>query len=68
MQVTVCDMGTTNVKALDLLGCTADQPHFNHEGNRIISIFDPPHLLKCTRNMFFKLRFLSYILNVVIQN
>ena len=48
---TVCDMGTTNVKALKDLGCTVKNPFFSFQGRKIFSIFDAPHLLKCIRNL-----------------
>lgn len=53
---TICDMGTNNVSALEALGATYDNPFFSHNGRLIYRFFDPPHLLKCTRNLFFKHR------------
>ena len=47
---TVCDMGSSNVKALNDLGCTTS----DFLGNRIIALFDVPHLLKSVRNNFIK--------------
>lgn len=51
---TVCDMGTSNVSMLKRMGCTEDNPSFLYQGHQIFSIFDVPHLLKCTRNLFQK--------------
>ena len=51
---TVCDMGGNNVRTLRELGSTVDRPVFLHNGVEIATIFDPPHLLKCTRNLFKK--------------
>jgi len=51
---TVCDQGTTNQKALRLLTEeNTDNPtsyHFMVNKAPIVTIFDVPHLLKCTRN------------------
>jgi hypothetical protein len=51
---TVCDMGTNNVKAMKLLGSTRGEPFFQFQNQAIATIYDPPHLLKCTRNLFQK--------------
>nr|CAD7599408.1 unnamed protein product [Timema genevievae] len=47
-------MGANNVHALKLLGATKTNPYFELEGQRIITLYDPPHLLKWTRNMLYK--------------
>jgi hypothetical protein len=51
---TVCDMGNNNVKAMKLLGSTTSEPFFQFQNQAIATIYDPPHLLKCTRNLFHK--------------
>jgi predicted RNA binding protein with dsRBD fold (UPF0201 family) len=51
---TVCDMGTNIVKAMKLLGSTVGEPFFQFQNQAIATIYDPPHLLKCTRNLFHK--------------
>jgi hypothetical protein len=51
---TVCDMGTNSVKALKLLGATRRKPFFMFQNQAIATIYDPPHLLKCTHNLFLK--------------
>jgi len=49
---TVCNMGANNVKALKLLGVSAKQPFFTFKSQEIAAVFDPPHLLKYTRDLF----------------
>lgn len=51
---TVSDMAGVNVKALEQLGSTVNAPYFTFEGREIITLPDPPHLLKCFRNLFMK--------------
>ncbi|KAG8237025.1 hypothetical protein J437_LFUL016838 [Ladona fulva] len=51
---TVCDMGSNNVKALKLLGTTYTNPWLDYGGQTVVTIFDPPHLLKCFRNLLLK--------------
>lgn len=51
---TVCDMSTVNMKVLKNLGVTSREPYFIHCGQEIVAILDPPHLLKCTRNLLLK--------------
>ena len=46
--------GTNNVKAIKLLGSTRSEPFFQFQDQAIATIHDPPHLLKCTRNLFLK--------------
>ena len=53
----VTDMGTNNVKTMKLLGSPAGQPFFQFQNQAIATIYDPPHLLKCTRNLFLYLYF-----------
>ena len=51
---TVCDTGTNNVKAMKLLGSPGGEPFFQFQNQAIATAYDPPHLLKCTRNLFRK--------------
>jgi hypothetical protein len=51
---TVCDMGASNVKPLKLLGASKRKPLFRFHDQDIATVYDPPHLLKCTRNLFLK--------------
>lgn len=54
MVATVCDLSTVNVKVLKTLGATTTDPYFMQCGKEIVTILDPPHLLKCTRNLLIK--------------
>lgn len=51
---TVCDLCTVNLKVLRTMGATTRDPFFSFDGHEIVAILDPPHLLKCTRNLFMK--------------
>jgi len=51
---TVCDMGANNVRALQDMGATRWKPFFEFQNQEIVTVYDPPHLLKCTRNLFRK--------------
>lgn len=60
---TICDMGTTNVKALKSMGSSTECPYF--EGKDIFTLFDPPHLLKYIAALFRKH---NVILSVNVKN
>jgi hypothetical protein len=47
-------MGANNVKALQMMGATRRKPFFEFQNQEIVTVYDPPHLLKCTRNLFRK--------------
>ena len=49
---TVYDMGNNSVKAMKLLGSTTGEPFFQFQNQAIAAIYDPPHLLRCTHNLF----------------
>ena len=56
---TVCDQGPTNRAAINQLTkekAVLDKPgpYFIVNGDKIFTLFDPPHLLKSTRNAFLK--------------
>ena len=51
---TFCDMNANNVKALQLLGATRQKPFFKFQNQEIVTMYDLPHLLKCTRKRFCK--------------
>ncbi|CAI6351626.1 unnamed protein product [Macrosiphum euphorbiae] len=53
----VTDQGSNFLSFSKINGVSPDEPYFVVEGEKIIYIFDPPHLLKSTRNMFFKHNF-----------
>lgn len=55
----ISDLGSNFKKFADQLGITSKKPYFNASGKEIIFMFDPPHLLKATRNNFFNYRFES---------
>jgi len=64
---TVCDMGANNVKALKQLGVSEKTPFFRFRDQEIAAVFDPPHLLKCTCNLFFKHEVMNVGLGVVVN-
>ena len=64
---TICDMGASNVRALKLLGVSEKTPFFRFRDQEIAAVFDPPHLLKCTRNLFFKYDVMNVGLGVVVN-
>ena len=47
-------MGGVNRRSLKLLGASKEAPYFMFQGKEVVTIFDPPHLLKCFRNLFLK--------------
>jgi hypothetical protein len=51
---TVCDMSAISVEALKQLGVSEMTLFFRFQNRVIEAIFDPPHLLKCTQNLFLK--------------
>ena len=50
---TACDMGA---KALKQLGVSEKTPFFRFLHQEIAAAFDPPHLLKCTHNLFLNMK------------
>jgi hypothetical protein len=50
----VSGMGANNVKALKLLGASEIEAFFKFHNKEIGTVFDPPPLLKFTRNLFHK--------------
>lgn len=51
---TVCDMGVSNVKCMKQLGVTVETPFFMFQSKKVYTLYDPPHLLKCTFSLFRK--------------
>jgi hypothetical protein len=47
-------MGANNVKALKLMGDTKRKPSLKIHNQEIVAVYDPPHLQKCTWNLFMK--------------
>ena len=65
---TVCDMGANNIKALKkVLHVSEERPFFRFGDQEIAAVFDPPHLLKCTRNLFLKHEVMNVGLVVVVN-
>lgn len=54
----ISDMGSNNVAMSALLNITPENPYFFVDDMKIVYIFDPPHLLKATRNNLLKYKFL----------
>ncbi|KAJ2948553.1 hypothetical protein O0L34_g7808 [Tuta absoluta] len=54
ISATVCDMDGVNRRALGILGATVKKPIIEIDDHKVVSLFDPPHLLKCFRNLFLK--------------
>jgi hypothetical protein len=50
----ICDMGANSVKSLKLLGATRWKPFFKLQNQGTVTVYDPPHLLKCTKNVFLR--------------
>lgn len=67
ISATVCDMDGVNRRALTILGASKSQPYFKIENNEVVAIFDPPHLLKCFRNLFLKYN-IKCITNITSDN
>jgi hypothetical protein len=51
---TICDQGSTNRKAISDLIKSSNEPFFSVNGQKIYALYDPPHLLKNTRNALYK--------------
>lgn len=52
--LTTCDQNSTNINALQALGATQQSPFINILNRRVVCTFDPPHILKCIRNLLLK--------------
>ncbi|XP_065342026.1 uncharacterized protein LOC135940864 [Cloeon dipterum] len=52
--ITVCDQSSPNVKDLRDLGVSEHNPVIKIDSREIITSFDPPHILKCLRNLFLQ--------------
>jgi len=51
---TVRNMVANNIKALKHLGVSEKLPFFRFYDKKIEATFGPPHLRKCTHNLFLK--------------
>jgi len=59
VRVMISDLGSNFKNFVDTRHITPETPYFNVSGKEIVFMFDPPHLLKATRNNFFNYRFKS---------
>ena len=50
IKAVICDQGPNNRKAMEGLGITEDRPYFLHNNSKVYVVYDPPHLVKNTRN------------------
>jgi hypothetical protein len=48
---TICHMGANNVSALQMLGATRRKAFFEFRNQEIVTVYDTPRLLKCTRKL-----------------
>ncbi len=55
----ISDLGSNFKRFADQQSITPQTPYFNVGDKEIVYMFDPPHLLKATRNNFFNYRFKS---------
>lgn len=46
----ICDQGSSNRKCYKMLGMSIHRPFFEYDDQKIIGIYDPPHLIKSVRN------------------
>jgi len=53
----ITDMGSNFVGFSNNFQVSPFRPYFEVNNKKIVYIFDPPHLLKATRNMFFQHKF-----------
>lgn len=54
VKVVTTDQGSNFVSFASKMHVSKERPYFYVNGQKIFYIFDPPHLLKSTRNNFFK--------------
>lgn len=54
VRVVICDQGATNQQMFRFFGVSADKPFVEVDGNRVVFMFDSPHLLKNVRNNLLK--------------
>jgi len=53
----ITDQGSNFIRFSNANNVSPKEPFFEVDGQQIIYMFDPPHLLKSTRNIFFKYLF-----------
>ena len=54
VKILICDQGSNNQSMIKKLGVTVDSPYTLVAGNRILVMYDPPHLIKSVRNNLHK--------------
>lgn len=54
----ISDMGSNFIGLSNKLQVSPERPYFEVNNHKIVYIFDPPHLLKATRNMFYQHNFM----------
>ena len=57
VKIVICDQGTNNMAVLPKLGVSERNPFFMHEGQKVLVMMDPPHLIKSVRNNLKKYDF-----------
>lgn len=58
VRLVISDQGSNFVKLTKVLGVSIETPYFLVDSSKVFYMFDVPHLLKNTRNNFFKYHFL----------
>lgn len=53
----ISDVGSNFIGLSNSLKVNPERPFFEVDNNKIVYIFDPLHLLKATRNMFYQHNF-----------
>lgn len=56
----ITDMETKFTKFSNDVSVSPSRPFFEVDNQKIVCIFDPPHFLKVTKNMFFQHKFIIY--------
>ncbi|KAJ8870774.1 hypothetical protein PR048_027073 [Dryococelus australis] len=51
---TVCRAGSGNAQLLKLVGASESRPYFHFEKQKIVTLYDVPHLLRYLRNILLK--------------
>ncbi|XP_064472606.1 uncharacterized protein LOC135387239 [Ornithodoros turicata] len=54
VKVVVCDQGASNIALSRKLEISPSKPYFTVNGSKVYFVFDPPHLMKITRNLLLK--------------
>jgi len=57
VKIMISDLGSNFKKIADQQGITPETIYFNVSGKEIVFMFNPPHLIKAIRNIFFNYKF-----------